>query len=227
MRDDIDWVKANNIVGEGLYSGLSKVLVDVSHRQLAQFGNIKTCASPVILEIGAGRGEHLKFVKADYSKYVMTDISEWGKTEIEEIIKLDHRISFELANIEKLSFPDNTFDRVICTCVLIHVDEPFLSLEELKRVTKPGGVISFYIAADPGALLRLMRQIFTKPKMKKLDVPYSLLNSLSHRNSAGGLVEISKYVFRNSKVKITYFPFHIKSWNLSTHIIVNVIKGKA
>ena len=101
----------------------------------------------------------------------------------------------------------------------------FLSLEELKRVTKPGGVISFYIAADPGALLRLMRQIFTKPKMKKLDVPYSLLNSLSHRNSAGGLVEISKYVFRNSKLKITYFPFHIKSWNLSTHIIVNVIKS--
>ena len=145
MRDDIDWVKANIIVGEGLYSGLSKVLVDVSHRQLAQFGNIKTCESPVILEIGAGRGEHLKFVKADYSKYVMTDISEWGKAEIEEIIKLDHRISFELANIEKLSFPDNTFDRLICTCVLIHVDEPFLALEELKRVTKPGGVISFYM----------------------------------------------------------------------------------
>ena len=139
MRDDIDWVKANNIVGEGLYSGLSKVLVDVSHRQLAQFGNIKTCASPVILEIGAGRGEHLKFVKADYSKYVMTDISEWGKTEIEEIIKLDHRISFELANIEKLSFPDNTFDRVICTCVLIHVDEPFFVFRRTEESNKAWG----------------------------------------------------------------------------------------
>ena len=108
--------------------------------------------------------------------------------------------------------------------VLIHIDQPFQALRELERVTKKGGLISFYIAADPGALLRLMRKIITLPKMKDLGVPYSLLNALSHRNNAGGLVEMSKYVFKDSIITFTYYPFLVKSWNLSTHIIVNVLK---
>jgi len=104
------------------------------------------------------------------------------------------------------------------------MDQPLEGLKELKRVTKPGGVISFYIAGDPGILLRFMRYILFAPKMKELDVPYSYLNALSHRNNAGGLITMSKNIFKDSKLMLTYYPFRIRSWNLSTHIIVNVIK---
>jgi ubiquinone/menaquinone biosynthesis C-methylase UbiE len=225
VKDGIDWDRANNTGAGQLYSGLAKVLVDISHRQLAQFGNKHLKPGVKILEIGAGGGQHFSFVKNDFSQYLMTDISYWGKSKIEKIIEFDNRVSFELQDIEKLSFQDNSFDRVICSCVLIHVDQPLQALKELERVTKKGGVISFYIAADPGLLLRFMRLIVTAPKMKNLDLPYSLLNALSHRNNAGGLVEMAKFVFKNSKVYFSYYPFLIKSWNLSTHIIVNVIKS--
>ena len=225
MKDNIDWGKANQIIGEGLYSGLAKVLMEVSHRQLARFGNRNSKDNPSILEIGAGRGEHFDFVKNDFSQYVMSDISTWGKSTIDEIIKKDKRVSFEIQDIEELTFTDETFDRVICSCVLIHVDQPYLALGELNMVTRSGGTISLYIAADPGVLLRLIRFIVTAPKMKKLDVPYDLINALSHRNNAGGLIEMCKFVFKDSKMKISYHPFRIKSWNFSTHIIVNIIKN--
>ena len=226
MRDNINWENASNVVGDALYSGFARVLVDISHKNLANFGNRRTVKNPRILEIGAGRGEHFRFVRNDFSEYVITDVSDWGLKQIENIIKNDSRVSFELQNIEKLDFPDDNFDRVICSCVLIHVDQPFEALLELDRVTKPGGVISFYLACDPGLLLRLMRFMLTAPKMRNLEVPYALLNALSHRNNVSGLLEISKHIFRNSQIKFSYFPFHLRSWNLSTHVIVNVVKGQ-
>jgi ubiquinone/menaquinone biosynthesis C-methylase UbiE len=139
LRNDINWEEVNHIVARELYSGLTKILVDVSHKNLAKFGNKLTPESSKVLEIGSGRGEHFRFVKGKFSEYVMSDISDWGRTHIESIMKEDSRVRFELQNIEKLDFPDNSFDRVICTCVLMHVDQPFEALMEMHRVTRPGG----------------------------------------------------------------------------------------
>jgi ubiquinone/menaquinone biosynthesis C-methylase UbiE len=120
---------------------------------------------------------------------------------------------------------DNSFDRVICSCVLIHVDQPFAALMEMNRVARPGGTISFYLACEPGVLLRLMRFFVSAPKMHNLDVPYALLNALSHRNNVGGLIEMSRHVFKDSQIKFRFYPFHLKSWNFSTHVIVNIVKS--
>ncbi len=224
MQDNIDWEKVNQIVGKGLYSGFAKFLMNLSHRNLAKFGKKRSAKGAKILEIGAGRGEHFLFVRNDFSEYVMSDVSDWGKVQIQEIIAKDSRVRFEIQDVQKIDFPDNSFDQVICSCVLIHVDQPFEALMEMRRVTKQGGVISIYLACDPGVLLRLMRFIVAAPKMKHLEVPYSLINALSHRNNVGGLIEMSKHVFKSSKISFTYYPFRIRSWNFSTHIILNIEK---
>ena len=224
MKDNIDWEEANRVINSELSSGIAGFLVKQSHRDLARFGNNYAAENPSILEIGAGNGAHFNFVRKDFSSYTMTDISTWGKSEIDKIIKSNPGVTFALADVQNLLFPDKSFDRVICSCVLIHVDQPYLALQEMKRVTKIGGSLSIYIAADPGVLLSFMRFVFTKPKIKSLPVEYKLLNALSHRNHAGGLIEIAKYVFAGSKIKILYHPFRWKSWNLSTHIIINIIR---
>ena len=223
MKSEIDWKSTNKIVAKGLYSGFAKILFNISHNNLSKFANINLKNGAKILEIGAGRGEHFKFLRKDFSEYLMTDLTNWGKSEISVISQSDNRVKFMLANVEKLEFPDKYFDLVIMSCVISHVDEPYQAMKELQRVTKSGGICSFFISADPGILLRIIRTMVTKPKMKSLKEPYNLVNAISHRNSANGLIIMAKWIFKNDSVKIKYYPFSIRSWNFSTHIVVNVI----
>ncbi len=222
MKSNIDWDEVNKEVNCQIYSGISGRLLERTHRQLADFGNKFQQQHHNVLEIGAGQGEHFRFVSRKFATYTMSDVSDWGSSEIAKILEKDRRVKFDIQDIQALSYSDNSFDRVITTCVVAHVDEPYEAFLEVRRVTKSEGTCSFLVSADPSILLRFMRAIFTTPKMYRLGSPYQLINAISHRNSAHGIIEIAKYVFRNDQIQISYFPFHIRSWNLSTHIIINV-----
>jgi ubiquinone/menaquinone biosynthesis C-methylase UbiE len=50
-------------------------------------------------------------------------------------------IKFQLADVFALPFPDNSFDVVWTKYLLQWVKEPKRALNELKRVTRPGGVV--------------------------------------------------------------------------------------
>ena len=45
------------------------------------------------------------------------------------------------ANANKLDFPDNHFDTVLCNATLEHHKRFWLSASEMRRVTKPGGLL--------------------------------------------------------------------------------------
>ena len=226
MKNNIDWDEVNKVVNTQIYSGFSGKLLQLTHKQLASFGNKFQKQNDNVLEIGAGQGEHFPFVKRNFATYTMSDISDWGTAEISKILETDNRVRFEKQDIQALTYPNNSFDRVITTCVIAHVDEPYESYLEVRRVTKNGGTCSFLVSADPGILLRFIRAMLTAPKMKRLGSPYLLVNAISHRNSAGGMIEIAKHVFQQDEVQIKYFPFRVRSWNLSTHIIINVRVNK-
>ena len=49
---------------------------------------------------------------------------------------------------EPLDFPSNMFDAVICVGTLTLGHAPARSLEELNRITKPGGYIVFTLRPD-------------------------------------------------------------------------------
>src|SRR5262245_36638848 len=54
---------------------------------------------------------------------------------------LSERISIGREDILELSFPDGTFDLVLCWGVLMHVPDAEGALRELARVTRPGGYL--------------------------------------------------------------------------------------
>jgi SAM-dependent methyltransferase len=64
------------------------------------------------------------------------------------------RFAYRVAEVERLPFPDDTFDLTTCQTVLIHVRDPSAAIAEMIRVTKPGGLVA---VAEPnnlaGALL--------------------------------------------------------------------------
>ena len=88
-----------------------------------------------ILEIGAGSGEHLKFLKLPINfsgQYYALDLVKPEKvvSNDESVTKIP--ITWIIGDAENLPFPDNFFDRIIMTCVLHHLQEPWLALNEMK-----------------------------------------------------------------------------------------------
>ena len=55
-------------------------------------------------------------------------------------------VEFTMGDIHALNYPDNTFDLVHVHQVLQHIKDPIKALQEMRRVTKPGG----YVAAREG-----------------------------------------------------------------------------
>lgn len=48
-------------------------------------------------------------------------------------------VSFRIGKAESLDLPDASFDLVVCRFLLEHVADPLAVLDEMKRVTRPGG----------------------------------------------------------------------------------------
>ena len=173
-----------------------------------------------VLEIGGGTGEHLDFVRHSFDKYIISDLrlpklnKKWSN---------EKRITPLEANVESLPFEDSSFDRVIVTCLLHHVEKPEQALEEIKRVLKPGGVATIFLSCDPGMMVRFLRVLFTKRQAGIQGFAgYNLMIAREHRNHVGSLLEMSKYVFRHRRLKVDYFPFKVPSWNLNGYIILQI-----
>lgn len=177
-----------------------------------------------ILEVGSGNGEHFIYVRCKYKEYYLTDIriENLKKSVIE-----NDSLVIEKADVEKLQYPDNYFDRVIVTCVLSHLVKPYEALSELFRVTKKGGQISIYMPCEPGLFLRLVRKYTTRKKAKKLGIDeIAHIHFLEHRNYFLAVdFFIRMHATKNmSRLKAKYHPLFIKSWNLNLFTIYQIKK---
>ncbi len=174
------------------------------------------------LELGGGNGEHLDFVKHGFSRYVLLDLRN---SNLESKWIGDQRIQRLLGDAEDVPFPDKSFDRIIVTCLLHHVNNPEKVFLEIRRLLKTGGSASIFLPCDPGILVRFMRSLTTARKAKGMGFKgYSLMISREHRNHIGGLLKMLKFVFRSEKVSLQWRPFFVPSWNLNAFIIVHIEK---
>lgn len=51
------------------------------------------------------------------------------------------KVCFTLGDVDRLPFPDDFADLVMCQALLMHLEKPELALAEMARVAKPGGLI--------------------------------------------------------------------------------------
>ena len=103
-----------------------------------------------VLDVGSGPGS----ITLDLAKnYLTKGGSVIGVEPTQELIdtanklkestepQLDN-VKFQLGSIYELPFEDNTFDLVHSHQVVIHLQDPIKGLQELARVTKPGGYVA-------------------------------------------------------------------------------------
>jgi ubiquinone/menaquinone biosynthesis C-methylase UbiE len=59
------------------------------------------------------------------------------------------KADLEVADVERLPFPDGSFDTVTAACVFCSVGDPVRGLQEAARVTRPGGQVLLYEHVRP------------------------------------------------------------------------------
>jgi SAM-dependent methyltransferase len=70
---------------------------------------------------------------------------------------LDARASFVTADARALPFPARTFDAVVAGLMLNFVPQPSLAVQEMARITTPGGVVAVYVWDYAGEMQMMHR----------------------------------------------------------------------
>jgi SAM-dependent methyltransferase len=105
----------------------------------------------LVLDMGAGAGRHsfecfrrgARVVSLDYDFDELPAVRDlfWAMKEANEASP-DGLGACLNGDALRLPFPDNTFDRVICSEVFEHIPDDMGAMSEVARVLKPGGVLA-------------------------------------------------------------------------------------
>ena len=151
--------------------------------------------SDVVLEIGIGTGASFQFYP-DKTNVIGIDISpdmlDLAKEKIKNN-KIENKY-ISMMNGERLSFPDNTFDKVVAMYVMSVTQNPKSLVDEMKRVCKDDGDIyivnhfssesdKFWIKALEKGLMPISKILGWKPYF-----PFSDFNNYANLN----VQEVSK-----------------------------------
>lgn len=98
-----------------------------------------------LLDAGCGMGTYLRLagsLVALEATGVDGDVTRLREARRARAVPAPHPARVARADLLRLPFADGSFDRVLCTEVLEHIEDDAAGLGELFRVLKPGGVLA-------------------------------------------------------------------------------------
>lgn len=105
-------------------------------------GKLKLCGNHSILCVGLGTGNELEYIlkKNSRVRIVGVDYSRNAlKTAYRKGLRIGAQIETMVMDVKNLTFPDNSFDKVICIHVMDFLDDPERATSEILRVLREGG----------------------------------------------------------------------------------------
>lgn len=197
------------------YSGVEKTVRNQIHKKIEQpFNESFVCDR--LIEVGALFGSHRNFVKHNFIEYYETDIlihknwvQNFGKFKL---------IRQKQNAVDLSSFKNGFFDRLISTCLLIHLEDPEAALNEWKRVVKKDGYISIWVQLEPSLLLRIIQKTISKNK----NINFEEIHYLEHIHYYKRVDYLIRKVFKKNLIKKNYYPFNFLSWNFNTTAIYTI-----
>lgn len=118
-----------------ILSVVSKVLQDPSKRYR-------------ILDAGCGEGFISMLLVKKFPNAIVTGIDQ-SQEALEMARRVHQIVRYRQGSIYRMPFRNHSFDLVICTEVLEHLESPYFALKELNRVVKRGGAVLLTVPAEP------------------------------------------------------------------------------
>jgi phosphatidylethanolamine/phosphatidyl-N-methylethanolamine N-methyltransferase len=207
------------------YGGGANIVQSWMHRTLERQWTPSTYFKRV-LEVGGNVGEHASFVQHKFRRYVVSDLQD-TLSPVERESVMDRGMIFEIADVRKLPYENESFDRVLNTCLLHHVDDPEAALVEIRRVLTPGGTADIFRPCDPGFMYRWAKKLGPVRSASKMGLKEvkTLVDAREHRNHYGAVIRLANHVFRQDKVQKRTYPVPNMTWNSSLWVTLRVTKG--
>ncbi len=138
----------HNVVDLATIDKMTRNEADMSFKKRARtiFEWVDPKPDDVILDMPCGRGFYLNMFRH------VSDCQLHGAELDQEVILKAKRnvghlegVTLTNANIYQLPYPDNTFDAVICSEILEHIEDDVAGLNEVYRVLKPNGIVAITV----------------------------------------------------------------------------------
>lgn len=131
-----------------LIAHMTRNEADMAFKKRVQtiFEWIEPTDDKTILDMPCGRGFYLNMLRYVSNCKIVGAELDW-----EVILKAQRHIgslpniALHNCNIYALPYPDNSFDAVILSEILEHIDDDVAGLKEIYRVLKPGGVVAITV----------------------------------------------------------------------------------
>lgn len=116
-----------------------------------------------LLDLGCGAGENSVYFASRGANCVASDYSP-GMVEVALKLAEANRVQVEgrVINAMAIDFPDHTFDIVYASNLLHHIPDPKLTLQEMHRVLKPGGIACFWDPLKHNPVINVYRRMATE-----------------------------------------------------------------
>ena len=132
-----------------------------------RYGDIKRelfakCQGKVLL-VAAGTGLDFPLFKDELDITAIDFSPKMVRKAKEKALKYNGSIKVELADVEDMDYPDNSFDTTVTSCTFCSVPNPIRGLKEIYRVLKPDGNLYMFEHVRPSNfILGLMMDFMSK-----------------------------------------------------------------
>jgi 2-polyprenyl-3-methyl-5-hydroxy-6-metoxy-1,4-benzoquinol methylase len=156
---------------------------------------VKPLGADSILDAGCGEGFTMnKLLENNLAKKI--EGIEYSNESVNFGKKLFPNLVIKQANIYELPYKDNSFDLMMCTEVLEHLEKPTKALEEMLRVSK-----KYLIISVPNEPFFMLSNFLRGKNLSRLG------NDMEHINH-WNCFSFKKYLTKNGiKVKKIVFPY--------------------
>jgi SAM-dependent methyltransferase len=173
------------------------------------------------LDIGAGLGDHLRYEDLASQEYHAVELRE----DMAQAIRRDFpSVVTVVADCQqRLPYEDATFDRAVAIHVLEHLPNLPAALSEIRRLLRPGGVLSVVIPCEGGLGYSLGRRVTTQRAFeRRYKTSYKWHIESDHVNQAREILgELRRsFAFTDS----TYYPARVPLIDLNLLIGLTCVK---